>query len=210
MSRSVYIVKRLTNESRRRCRGFSLKVDQEDIGAYGTLKKAEKAVAKCVEDFRAGSDWAPDLLGFYVREFRVDRMLYEKDMWNDVYEREWSYTKDGKPFSHSPFSSDWRDGAYSGTPPDAIRFKAGDWAWAYICGKFAPAKVVSRPYTPAEWRKKFKFASDASDDCYLVVTADGHDHPATCSLFPMDEEIPARIRMLIEDRERKYLNGESL
>ena len=61
-----------------------------------------------------------------------------------------------------------------------------------------------------EWKKKFKFASDASDDCYLVMAIDGHDHPSTCSLFSMDEEIPGKIMALIEDREKKYLNGESL
>ena len=198
------------NKSRRRCRGFSLKADWKNAGVYSTLKKAEKAVAKCVEDFKACSDWTPDILGFYVREFRVDRMLYEKDMWNDVYEREWSYTKDGKPFSYSPFSSDWLDGAYSGTPAGAIRFRVGDYVWVHMSGKFIPAKVVYLPYTQEEWKKKFKFASDASDDCYTVVMEDGHYHPRMCSLFPMDEEIPGKIMALIEDREKKYLNGESL
>ena len=209
MAEKVYIATRLTNESGRHCRGFARAVDEKDFGVYSTKKNAEKAIAKCVANFRE-CDWGQRLLGFFVREVRIDRMLYEKDMWNDVYEREWSYTKDGKPFSYSPFSSDWLDGAYSGTPADAIRFRAGDYVWVHMLGKFIPAKVVYLPYTQEEWKKKFKFASDASDDCYTVVMEDGHCHPPTCSLFPMDEEIPGKIIALIEDREKKYLNGESL
>ena len=207
--RSVYIATRLVNKSGRHCRGFSLAADKEDFGVYSTRRNAEKAIAMCVSDF-GKCDWGPRLLGFFVREVRVNRMLSESDAWSNIYEREWSYTKDGRPFSYSPFSSDWRDKAYAGTPPDAIKFEAGDYAWAYMGGKFVPAKVVAQPYTPEKWKEEFDFASDASDDCYLVVAMDGHDHPPTCSLFPMDEEIPGRITALIEDREKKYLNGESL
>lgn len=209
MAGKVYIATRLTNESGRHCRGFELTVDKKDFGVYSTKKNAEKAIAKCVADSR-GCGCGPRLLGFFVREVRVDRMLSENDVWLPIYEQEWSYTKDGRPFAYSPFSSDWRDGAYAGTPPDAIKFNVGDYAWAYTCGKFVPVKVFSRPYTPDQWKKKFKFASDASDDCYLVIAMDGHDHPSTCSLFPMDEEIPGKIMALIEDREKKFLNGESL
>lgn len=205
----VYIATRLTNESGRHCRGFAWAVDEKDFGVYSTKKNAEKAIAECVADSR-GCDWEPRLLGFFVREVRVNRMLFENDVWLPIYEQEWSYTKDGKPFAYSPFSSDWRDGAYAGTPPDAIKFDVGDYAWAYIHGKFVPVKVIGQPYTPDRWKKKFKFASDASDDCYLVIAMDGHYHPPTCSLFPMDEEIPGKITALIEDREKKYLNGESL
>lgn len=205
----VYIATRLTNESGRHCRGFAWTVDKKDFGIYSTKKNAEKAIAKCVADFRE-CDWGPRLLGFFVREVRINRMLFENDVWSPIYEQEWSYTKDGKSFAYSPFSSDWQDRAYAGTPPDAIKFNVGDYAWAYICGKFVPVKVISQPYTPDQWKKKFKFASDASDDCYLVIAMDGHDHPSTCSLFPMDEEIPGKIISLIEDREKKYLNGESL
>ena len=209
MAEKVYIATRLTNESGRHCRGFAWAVDKKDLGVYSTRKNAEKAIAKCVADF-CECDWGPRLLGFFVREVRVNRMLLENDVWLPIHEREWSYMKDGEPFAYSPFSSDWRDGAYAGTPPDAIRFNVGDYAWAYICRKFVPVKVISQPYTPDKWKKKFKFASDASDDCYLVISINGHDHPPTCSLFPMDEEIPGKIMALIEDREKKYLNGESL
>lgn len=209
MARKVYMAIRLVNQSGRHSRGFSLAVEKEEFGVYGSLKNAEKAIAKCVRDF-ADCDWGPRLLGFFVKEIRVNRMLFEKDVWCPIYERKWSYTKDGKPFAYSPFSSDWRDDAYAGTPPDAIKFNVGDYAWAYMFGKFIPVKVISQPYTPDRWKKKFNFASDASDDCYLVIMADGHDHPPTCSLFPMDEEIPGKIITLIEDREKKYLNGESL
>ena len=209
MAGKVYIATRLTNESGRHCRGFAWAVDKKDFGVYSTKKNAEKAIAKCVADFR-GCDWGPRLLGFFVREVRVNRMLFENDVWLPIHEREWSYTKDGKPFAYSPFSSDWGAGAYAGTPPDAIKFNVGDYAWAYMCGKFVPVKVISQPYTPDQWKKKFNFTSDASDDCYLVIAMDGHDHPPTCSLFPMDEEIPGKIIALIEDKEKKYLNGESL
>lgn len=209
MAEKVYIATRLTNESGRHCRGFARAVDEKDFGVYSTKKNAEKAIAKCVANFRE-CDWGQRLLGFFVREVRVNRMLFENDVWSSIYEQEWSYTKDGMPFAYSPFSSDWRDGAYAGTPPDAIKFNVGDYAWAYIRGKFVPVKVIALPYTPDRWKKKFKFASDVSDDCYLVMAIDGHDHPPTCSLFPMDEEIPGKIMALIEDREKKYLNGESL
>ena len=209
MAGKVYIVTKLTNESGRHCRGFEWTVDKKDIGIYSTKKNAEKAIVKCVTDF-SKCDCSPRLLGFFIREVRVNRALFENDDWLLIYEQEWSYTKDGKPFTYSPFSSDCRTGVYIGTPPDAIKFNVGDYAWAYMWGKFVPVKVVCLPYTPDEWKKRFNFASDASDDRYVVMTADGHDHPLTCSLFPMDEEIPSKIIALIEDREKKYFNGESL
>ena len=169
MAEKVYIATRLTNESGRHCRGFVWAVDEKDFGVYSTKKNTEKAIAKCVANFRE-CDWGLRLLGFFVREVRVNRMLLENDVWLPIHEQEWSYTKDGMPFAYSPFSSDWRAGAYAGISPDAIKFNVGDYAWAYICGKFVPVKVISQPYTPDQWKKKFKFTSDASDDCYLVIS----------------------------------------
>ena len=209
MTKKVYIATKLTNESGKHCRGFAWIVDEKDFGVYSTKKNAEKAIAKCIADYHE-CDWGLRLFGFFVKEVCVNRMLFENDVWLSIYEQEWSYTKDGKLFSYSPFSSDCRRGAYFGTPAGAIRFKAGDYAWAYICGKFTPVKVICPPYTSNEWKKKFNFASDASDDSYTIMTVDGHDHLSTCSLFPMDEKIPSKIITLIEDREKKYLNGESL
>ena len=146
MAEKVYIATRLTNESGRHCRGFAWAVDKKDLGVYSTKKNAEKAIAKCVADFRE-CDWGPRLLGFFVREVRVNRMLFENDVWSSIYEQEWSYTKDGMPFSYSPFSSDWLDGAYSGTPAGAIKFRVGDYVWVHMSGKFIPAKVFYLPYT---------------------------------------------------------------
>ena len=56
-------------------------------------------------------------------------MLFENDVWSSIYEREWFYMKDGMPTG-------------------AIKFNVGDYAWAYIRGKFVPVKVIGLPYTP--------------------------------------------------------------
>ena len=211
MSRKAYIVLKLENRSGRHCKDFSMKAEKSELGVYGSKKNAEKFIAKCVEASSLEGLFAPSrILGFFVKEVEVDRMLRADDAWCSIYERVWSYTPDGRPFSYTPFSSAWDDGAYEGTPPDAVKFGPGDWAWTYDWSRFSLVKVLEPPYTPEQWRKKFKFASDASDDCYLAVGVNGHRHPPTYSLFPADEEIPARIKALIEDRERKYLNGESL
>lgn len=205
----IYVAEALEAASGRRCRDFSYKVRKSCLGLFSSKKKAERALAMSVADHM--SPYAVGrLLCFFVYEVIPDRTLTARDAWSFVKEKTWSYTPDGRQFSYSPFSTDWEDERYCGTPEDAIRFKPGDYAWAHMYGRFVPVKVAARPYTPPEWRKKFRRMSDASDDCYLVVAADGHEHPPTCSLFPMDAEIPGKIIALIEDREKKYLNGESL
>lgn len=205
----IYVAEALEAASGRRCRDFSYKAKKSCLGLFSSKKKAERALAMSVADH--ASPYAADrLLGFFVYEVIPDRTLTARDAWSFVKEKTWSYTPDGRQFSYSPFSTDWEDERYGGTPEDAIRFKAGDYARAYLWGKFVPVKVVCPPYTPDEWNKRFNFRSDASDDSYTVMTADGHDHVSTCSLFPADGEIPGRIKASIEDREKEYLNGESL
>ena len=210
MSKKIYEAYRIERESSRHGRDFSMKVETKSIGVFSSKKKAEKAIKMSVRDFDKAGDWVYGLCGFYVEEILLDRILSEKDAWSRICEAKWSYTKDGEPFSYSPFSTDWKEGGYSGTPEDAIRFKTGDWAWMHGYGRFVPVKVLEPPYTPERWKKKFNFASDASDDCYLVIAPDMHDHPQTLALFPMNGEPPGRIITLVEDMERKYLNGEAL
>jgi len=210
-NRKIYQAIRIEKTSGRRCPDFSVKVEERQFGLFSSRKNAEKAITACVRDFEAAGEYSSGLAGFYVEEYSVDKMLSMPDMWLPVKDAVWSYTADGKPFSYSLFSSDWNIESYAGTPPDAIMFKTGDYAWAHFRGRFMPVRVLAAPYTPEEWRKKFgSRRSDASDDCYLAIGADGHLHPPTETLFPVDAEIPGKIIALIEDREKKFLNGESL
>lgn len=210
MARKIYEAFRIERESSKHGRDFSMKVKTRPFGAFSSRKKAEKAIAMSVRDFKDAGDYTYGLCGFYVEEILLDRTLSDKDAWSRVCEARWSYTKDGEQFSYSPFSTDWKDEGYSGTPADAIRFKPGDWAWMHGYDRFIPVKVLKQPLTPEQWKKKFNFVSDASDDCYLVIAPDMHDHPQTLALFPMNGEPPGRIITLVEDMERKYLNGEAL
>ena len=204
----VFKAVKLERATERRCRDYSIKIDERSIGLFSSRAAAEKAVAKCVKDYAsaAESGWGASyqLAGFFVEKYALDGMLSRKDTWTDVVEATWSYDKDGRPVSYSPFSTDYKDGRYSGTSPDAIKFKKGDYVYAYARGRFTPARVDTPPFTPEEWKKKFKFASDASDDCYLVMCAGGHDHPQTVNVFPLDVALPAAVVAKIDAAEDEY------
>ena len=200
----VYEVTKIERTSNQYGHGFSMKVEAKSIGLFSSKDNAELAIAKCVKDVSEAKGWAYDLVGFYVEKYQLDRTLSAPDTWSSISEENWSYTKDGKQLSYSPFSSDWKDGKYLGTDPENIKFKVGDYVWAYMCGRFVPAKVCALPYTPEEWAKKFNFASDASDDCYLVMCPNGHDHPQTIDVFPMDRVLPKAVIDAIEACSKEY------
>lgn len=203
-SRSIYEAVRIERRSGRHSIDFSVKTDEKSLGFYTSLKNAEKAIAKCIKDFEDSAGWTYGLVGFYVTEFKLDRMLKEKDVWSSIYESQRTYTKDGKPFSFSFFPSDWKEGIYGGTLENAIKFNVGDYAWMNCGQKIVPVKVLARPLTPKEWANKFDFLSDASDDCYLVMTPSGHVHPQTVDLFPIDEKLPLKVIKQIEAAEKEY------
>lgn len=204
-SQFIYQAKKIERESNRHGKGYSIKVKERSLGMFSSKNAAEEAILKCVNDYKHDNGWTYGLTGFYVKKYMLDQALALPDTWRmPITEEEWSYTKDGKQFSYTPFSSDWKDGEYSGTSPDAIKFKVGDFAWSYTCGSFMPVRVLATPYTPEEWKKKFKFASDASDDCYLVIDAFGHDHPQTINLFPIDETLPQSVIDAMDKAEHEY------
>ena len=204
MSSFIFEATRVERASIKHGNDFSMKVEEHSLGFFSSKENAEKAIAKCIKDFADAEGWTYGLAGFFVEKYCIDRTLQEKDTWASISEARWSYTKDGKPFSYSLFSSDWKEGEYSGTPEDAIKFKVGDYAWVYMCKTFVPAKILDTPFTPERWKEKFNFASDASDDCYLAMCPNGHDHPQTVHVFPMDETLPQKIVDAIDAAEKEY------
>lgn len=204
----VYKAIKIEKESNRYGKDFSFKVKSSEIGLFSTKENAESVILQCVKDYANDDGWTYGLVAFYVKKIKLDKALAMKSTWEmPISEEEWSYTKDGKQFTYTPFASNWEKGKYLGTPLDAIKFKAGDYAWAYMYGRFIPAKVITPPFTPEEWKKKFGFASDASDDCYLVMNPYGHDHPQTINLFPMDKTLPKHIIDNIEAAHYEYMHG---
>ena len=213
MTMDVFVYKaiKIEKESNRYGKDFSFKVESREIGLFSTKENAESAILQCVKDYANDNGWTYGLAAFYVKKIKLDKALTMKSTWEmPISEEEWSYTKDGKQFTYTPFASNWEEGKYLGTPPDAIKFKIDDYAWAYMCGRFVPVKVIATPYTPEEWKKKFNFVSDASDDCYLVMNPCGHDHPQTIDLFPLDVTLPQRILDSIESAEHEYMYGDKL
>lgn len=207
-SNFVYKAIKVERESNRYGKDFSFTVDSREIGLFSTKEAAESTILRCVKEYENDNGWTYGLAGFYVKKIMLDKALAVKSVWDmPITDEEWSYTKDGKQFTYTPFASNWEEGKYLGTPPDAIKFKAGDYAWAYMHGRFVPVKVITPPFTPEEWKKKFGFASDASDDCYLVMNPYGHDHPQTINLFPMDKTLPQRILDNIEAAHYEYMHG---
>ena len=207
-SNFVYKAIKVVRESNRYGKDFSFTVDSREIGLFSTKENAESAILQCVKDYANDGGWTYGLAAFYVKKIKLDKALAMKSTWDmPITEEEWSYTKDGKLFTYTPFASNWEEDKYLGTPPDAIKFKAGDYAWAYMHGRFVPVKVITPPFTPEEWKKKFGFASDASDDCYLVMNPYGHDHPQTINLFPMDKTLPKHIIDNIEAAHYEYMHG---
>lgn len=206
-SNFTYRAIKIEKESSRHGKDFSFKVEDHELGLFSSKKAAEAAILQCVKDYANDDGWTYGLAAFYVKKIKLDKALEMKSTWEmPISEEEWSYTKDGKLFTYTPFASNWEKGKYLGTPPDAIKFKVGDYAWTYMCGRFVPAKVLATPFTPEEWKKKFGFASDASDDCYLVMYPHGHDHPQTVDLFPIDEKLPLKVIRQIEAAEKEYLS----
>ena len=207
MMKNVYVTKRIVFDSNRVSRkDYSRKISIVEFGIFSSKKKAEQRILDCVKEIKDSDE---KLFGFFVEERPVDYDLTSKvGTWETTVSSEWSYLADGTPFSYSPFSSDWNVVQYMGTNPDAIKFKENDLAWmVYGHDTILPVKVVYPPYTTDEWKKKFVnndgkvFASDISDDCYLIMTAKrGHMHPLVTLLFPFDGNLPNDILKEIDDQ----------
>jgi hypothetical protein len=206
MIKKVYTLTKIIRKTNRYGKDFSFYIENIDLGIFSSKKQSEKFIQICVEGHN--TDNYIELVGFFIKEIIIDRLSSKNDIWDSIYEKIWSYTKDGKIFSYSLFSSDWNEQKYFGTPDDAIKFKIGDYAWKYAYDKMILVKIVNLPYNQIEWKNKFNFMSDGSDDCYTVVTTNSHCHPLTCTLFPIDKVIPKKIISLINKSENNYFNGK--
>lgn len=182
-----------------------------DVGVFSTVRRAEKAVRKMVEErareIAEGWDDRPRF-GFVLVEHRLDDPFQEgiDDVWPAEFRSVRTYLGDG---SLNYFSD--TDGAcekkFRGTSTPN-RFGRGKFAWILRGdGRAVPTLVEAEPYTKAEWKARFKrgCSGDFTDDSGIdfPLPSRGHEHTFAPFLFPLSALPGVKIPKADKDKMRR-------
>ena len=148
------------------------------LGVFSSVMKAEAMIR--VHVIKAAVDGIP-ILGYVLYENTMDDLSL-RGPWKIISEfmSVRTYNSDGS-LNAVCECDDACEKKWHGRDASTIRFKRGDFAWAWLGSRIEPVLVGGTPITSKE-----KIVGDWSDDCYLAYPATGgHIHPFVPYVFPI-------------------------
>jgi len=178
-----------------------VKLCRLDAGVFTTVRRAEKAIRKMVEERakEVGQRWADwPRFGFVLVEHRLDDPFQRdgESSWPVEFRSVRTYLGDGT-LNYFSDTDEACEKKFRGTSTPN-RFGRGKFAWILRGdGRAVPTLVEAEPFTKEEWRAKFKrgcsgdFTDDSGIDFPLPST--GHEHTFAPFLFPLSALPGVRI-----------------
>lgn len=173
----------------------TVKIFRKNLGIFSSVAKCEEMMQKWVEKTKS---WEELVLGYEVLEKTLDDDF--KGPFNEIctFWSKRSYLSD-LTLNCTCECDDTCIKSFTGHI-GKLHCKETDLVWLLheICVE--PAVVVSLPAS--------RVKGDYSDDCYAVVTSDGHEHPLVTDVYPFFGKLPKRISKKLDAEMKWYKSGK--
>ena len=210
----IFELKSITRSSNKRPDG-SYKADEEELGVFDSVEKAEAFMRMFIDKVRKESQrWYSEFHCFLIFEKTLNRGLSAK--WESVcqFESVRSYLPDGTLYCDSPYD-DACEKPFRGRPAETIKLKVGDIAWCWWGGGIHPCLVSDLPMTDVRYQELVQergeeLGWDFTDDSYTVyIGGYGHDHPVCWNCMPYYGKISKRcLQRIHASKHREEMERE--